>query len=113
MKPKLGAPAWQAARGREEGPLFCPIIRGGNVDIKRLSASEMRELCIKRADQAGVVPFAPNDLSRSGLVAANANKRRGRTAPMAKVSPLYEPEAEAEEQVTSRIHFPYRARPSL
>lgn len=107
---------WLAARGREPGPLFCPVARGGSVEIKRLGAAEMRDLCAKRAERAGVIAFAPNDLARSGLRVADASKRRGRTAPMAKVSPLYEDGAEedqAEEEAPSHIHFPYRARPGL
>jgi hypothetical protein len=85
-----------------------------------MSAAEMRELCDKRGGQAGVQPFAPNDLARSGLLSSDAARRRergnARVNPMAKISPLYEDQREAEteeEQIAARIHFPYRARPSL
>ncbi len=111
---------WLAARGRKPGALFCPITRSGNIEIKRMSAAEMRELCDKRGEQAGVQPFAPNDLARSGLLSNDAARRRergnARTNSIAKVSPLYEDQSEAEaeeEQIAARIHFPYRARPGL
>ncbi len=111
---------WLAARGRQTGPLFCPITRSTTIEIKRMSAAEMRELCALRAEQAGVLPFAPNDLARSGLLGLDAGKRRARgsrrAAPMARVSPLYgeDPDGENEdEQIAARIHFPYRARPGL
>jgi integrase len=111
---------WLAARGREPGALFCPITRAAHIEIKRMSAAEMRELCDKRGGQAGVQPFAPNDLARSGLLSSDAARRRergnARVNPMAKISPLYEDQLEAEteeEQIAARIHFPYRARPSL
>jgi len=107
---------WLATRGREVGPLFCPIIRSGNILLKRMSAAEMRELCDKRAQQAGVVPFAPNDLARSGILTGDAGRRRGQASPMVKVSPLYgdDPDGvDRGEPQAARIHFPYRARPSL
>ncbi|MCS5635491.1 MAG: tyrosine-type recombinase/integrase [Myxococcota bacterium] len=109
---------WLAARNRESGPLFCPIGRAGAIERKRMSAAEMRELCDKRADRAGVLPFAPNDLARSGLLARTPAKRRsGQSAtPVARVSPLYEDESQDSgnpEQRAARIHFPYRARPGL
>ena len=111
---------WLAARGREPGALFCPLTRSGNIEIKRMSAAEMRDLCDKRGEQAGVQPFAPNDLARSGLLNNDAARRRGRgngqAKPDAKVSPLYGDPSEAEaqeEQMAARIHFPYRARPGL
>ena len=109
---------WLAARDRESGPLFCPIGRGAVIEQKRMSAAEMRELCEKRAEEAGVLPFAPNDLARCGLLARTPAKRRsGQSAtPIARVSPLYEDEAQdagSDEQRAAQIHFPYRARPGL
>jgi len=106
---------WLEARGREPGPLFCPIQRG-QVDRKRMTAALVREFCEQRAEQAGVLPFAPNDLARSSPHAGdNARRKRSRTqgedAGADAVSPLYEDardDAFAEE--TEHISFPYRVR---
>ncbi len=111
---------WLATRGRETGPLFCPLTRSGKIILKRISAAEMRDLCAKRAQQAGVLPFVPNDLARSGALIGDASRKRSRsqsqTNRMAKVSPLYGDDSEPAEQEKAqgaRIHFPYRARPGL
>ena len=110
---------WLAARGREPGALFCPTTRSAEIDVKRMTAAQMRDLCEQRSEQAGVAPFAPNDLARSGLLGGDTSKRRRRTdrpTTPAPDSPLYgsDPDAEQEdEQIAARIHFPYRARPSL
>lgn len=112
---------WLEARGREPGPLFCPTHRG-HIELKRMSATVVREFCDQRAEQAGVVPFTPNDLARCSPYAAHeaAQRRRpvgqaGGTAqqrPMQPVSPLYEdltPIDPIEDEV-ERISFPYEAR---
>ncbi|MDE0887070.1 MAG: site-specific integrase [Myxococcota bacterium] len=110
---------WLAARGRKAGPLFCPTARSAEINVKRMTAAQMRELCDLRSEQAGVTPFAPNDLARSGLLGDDTSKRRRRPerqAASASASPLYgsDPDSEQEdEQIAARIHFPYRARPSL
>lgn len=111
---------WLATRGREPGPLFCPLTRSGKIVLKRISAAEMRDLCAKRSEQAGVLPFAPNDLARSGTLVGDASRKRSRnrsqTTRMVKVSPLYGDEAEPAEEgkaQPAQIHFPYRARPGL
>jgi len=113
---------WLEARGRDAGPLFCPA-RGQRVDLQRLTANDVRDLCEQRAVQAGVQPFAPNDLSRSGPAGEtrsrarserSTSERRPRKRPLARVAALYET---AEEQLTQteeadaeRIHFPYPVR---
>lgn len=107
---------WLEARGRKPGPLFSPINRG-HIDSKRMTAALVREFCDQRAEQAGVLPFAPNDLARcSPYAAKEANKRRrtrGADRPsVATVSPLYEdltPVDTSEEEV-ERISFPYQVR---
>ena len=101
---------WLEARGREPGPLFCPIARGQRIERKRMSAAAVREFCELRAEQAGVLPFAPNDLARSGH-GQDAGRRRRGDAGISEVSPLYgDAEQSAEEEGPERIHFPYRVR---
>ena len=111
---------WLAARGRTPGALFCPIARQEVTAVKRMSAAEMRQLCDRRGEEAGVLPFVPNDLARSGLLAGEGSKRRARAGAaggaLVTVSPLYEDRDQGEredEQIAARIHFPYRARPGL
>lgn len=104
---------WLEARGREPGPLFCPIHRG-QVERKRMTAAAVREFCDQRAEQAGVLPFAPNDLARSSPGHGdNGRRRRARNeeTPVEALSPLYEdvePDHAAGE--AERISFPYRVR---
>lgn len=108
---------WLEARGRAAGPLFCPINRG-HIDAKRMSAAQVREFCDQRAEQAGVLPFAPNDLARCSPYAAREAARRKKRPgsaeqrPVASVSPLYEdltPAGPVEDEV-ERISFPYQVR---
>ncbi|MAJ59251.1 MAG: hypothetical protein CBC48_04010 [bacterium TMED88] len=105
---------WLEARGREPGPLFCPVSKD-SVKIKRISAAEMKELCAQRADEAGVLPFAPNDISRSSpFNTANRKKRKGKTGPEdQQASVLFPGEGSGQsEGGAERISFPYRVRVS-
>jgi integrase len=56
---------WLEFRGDGDGPLLCTLGRGGKVEGKRLTIALLKELCERRATQAEVEPFVPNDLSRS------------------------------------------------
>ena len=105
---------WLEARGREPGPLFCPVSKD-QINIKRISAAEMQELCAQRADEAGVLPFAPNDISRSSpFNSANRKKRKGKSdSEDQPTSALFGGEdASQSEGGAERISFPYRVRVS-
>lgn len=56
---------WLDHRGDDDGPLLCTLGRGGKVEGKRLTMAILKELCERRAKQAEVADFVPNDLSRS------------------------------------------------
>jgi integrase len=56
---------WLDFRDNGDGPLLCTLGRGGKVENKRLTIALLKELCERRAQQAEVEPFVPNDLSRS------------------------------------------------
>jgi integrase len=102
---------WLEARGREEGPLFCPIGRGGKIERKRMSASAVKEFCDARAVQAGVLPFAPNDLAKSGSAQGEPARRRKAARSVASPSPLFASETESDTgEGIERIHFPYPLR---
>lgn len=102
---------WLEDRGREAGPLLCPIGRNREVQLKRLNATEIRKTMEQRAEQSGVMPFGPSDLARSSPRKADL-KRKGNGATgaqkMAKVSPLYTP-GDKDDETPERIHFPYRS----
>ena len=69
---------WLTARGSEPGALFCEVGRGDKVAIKRMSAKQVREICDRRAGEAGVQPFAPNDLAKSSPLASKSGKASSR-----------------------------------
>jgi site-specific recombinase XerC len=103
---------WLEYRGREPGPLLCPVkSRGKQHEYKRLSASDVREICAKRGELAGVIPFAPNDLARSGTLKAEAarKKKLADDREEAQIPVLYEDlEAEATTQDVRQLSFPSR-----
>ena len=108
---------WLAGRGDAEGPLLCPIRKGSaRVEIRRLTAAAIRQVCLKRAEAAGVQPFSPNDLRRSAaLRAVNGRARKAKgsrgTDAAARASALYSvvPEPEVADEV-ERVLFPYQTR---
>lgn len=61
----IGLEDWLDNRGDQDGPLLCTLGRGGKVEGKRLTMAILHEVCERRAKQAEVVDFVPNDLSRS------------------------------------------------
>jgi integrase len=107
---------WLEARGSDSGALLCPVRKGGKVEIRRLTATAVRQHCSKRAEEAGVAPFSPNDLRRSA-VAARTNGRAKRAAASDEIeegmrsSALFSAEGEAPPRVRNgAVHFPYQTR---
>ena len=97
---------WLEKRGRQDGPLLCPVGRGGRVEVGRLKGVDLRLACTRRAQEAGVELFSPQDLRRR--VAAGDDVER---APA--VSNLLFGEVDSSEEiVVDRISFPYPARNS-
>jgi hypothetical protein len=111
---------WLMARGNEPGPLFCTLGRGDKVEIKRMLAAEVRAICDRRAAEAGVQPFAPNDLAKSSPLGSSGSKKGRKKAPAEVAS---EPEARAPgvesglfgdvpevDESGRTISFPYHVR---
>lgn len=103
---------WLAARGDADGPLLCPIRKGGRkVEIRRMTATAIRLCCNKRAEQAGVAPFSPNDLRRSA--ATRRNDVKASVSP-SRPSALYavpsEEEVAQQQDERVKVLFPYRTR---
>lgn len=57
--------AWLKARGKQAGPLFCPINKAGKIATRRLTDQAVRKVLLKRAREAGVERFSPHDLRRT------------------------------------------------
>ena len=55
---------WLRIRGRESGPLFNPVNKGGRIERRRLSEQAIYIACQKRASEAGLPPTSPEDLRR-------------------------------------------------
>lgn len=94
---------WLELRGRDDGPLLCPVTRSKKVDVKRLSGAEIRQICTCRAEQAGVELFSPQDLRRR--VAEGGPARRANGVRQPALALFGEVSTGVEEE---RLNFPYR-----
>ena len=56
---------WLRVRGREPGPLLCPVHRSGKVRLKRLNAQAIVWRLQARGQQAGVSSFSAHDFRRT------------------------------------------------
>jgi integrase/recombinase XerD len=56
---------WLEYRGATPGALFCPVNRGGKVNVRPMTAQAVFYRLRERARQAGVSSFTPHDLRRS------------------------------------------------
>ncbi len=56
---------WLSARGRKPGALLCPIRKGGEIQVRPMSAQAVLLIVQKRAAQAGVDSFSPHDFRRT------------------------------------------------
>lgn len=58
---------WLTLRGGEPGALFCPVNKGGNVELSSMSTTAIGKMLKKRAREAGVKSFTMHDLRRTFL----------------------------------------------
>jgi integrase/recombinase XerD len=56
---------WLKVRGRRAGPLLCPIRKGGEVQLRRMTPHAVLLIVRKRAEEAGVEQFSPHDFRRT------------------------------------------------
>lgn len=56
---------WLETRGREPGPLLVPVMKGGEIEIRRMTAQALYLRVKRRAEQAGLEEFSPHDLRRT------------------------------------------------
>jgi len=59
--------AWLQVRGRQLGPLFTRVSKGGKVILKRLSAQAIYYILKSRQKEAGVASFSPHDVRRTTI----------------------------------------------
>ncbi|HPR35226.1 MAG TPA: tyrosine-type recombinase/integrase [Anaerolineaceae bacterium] len=59
--------AWLQVRGRQLGPLFTRVSKGGKISLKRLSAQAVYYILKCRQKESGVASFSPHDLRRTTI----------------------------------------------
>lgn len=81
---------WLSVRGRKSGPLLCPILKGGKLELRRMTPQAVLLIVQKRAKQAGVKSFSPHDFRRtfcsdlldSGVDIVTVQKLAGHASPV-------------------------------
>jgi integrase len=58
---------WLAVRGMGPGPLFTALYRGGVMSSRRLTDQAIYHILQVRQQEAGIAPFSPSDLRRTGV----------------------------------------------
>lgn len=106
---------WLDHRGDDDGPLLCTLGRAGKVEGKRLTMAILKDVCERRAKQAEVADFVPNDLSRSADALTEYRKAvRKKAAKEAQDLPstaeqlLYDGASTASSPRSEAICFPFQ-----
>lgn len=81
---------WLEMRGREPGPLLCPVRKGGKVERRSMTSDAVLKILKRRALQAGVAQFSPHDFRRTfcsdlldaGIDIATVQKLAGHASPL-------------------------------
>lgn len=58
---------WLEVRGSEPGALLCPVNRGGNVQLRRMSTQAVQKALSRRCEKAEVDVATPHDFRRSHI----------------------------------------------
>ena len=108
---------WLALRGPEPGPIFCPINKGGRLELRRLTDQAVYNMLRKRAGQATVKPVSPHDMRRtfvSELLDAGADLavvQRLAGHAQIQTTARYDRRGEgAKRKAIGLLHVPYRRR---
>lgn len=108
---------WLQVRGTEPGPLFIPIDRHDNMELRRMSAQAIYSMINRRIEQAGIKDFSPHDLRRTfisnmldaGADIATVSKIVGHSS--IKTTARYDRRPEqAKKKATQLLSVPYRRR---
>ena len=108
---------WLAIRGGEPGAMFCPVNKGGKMDLRRMTNQAIYNALAKRGQLAKVANFSPHDLRRtfiSDLLDAGADiatvaKLAGHASVNTTQRYDRRPEA-AKAKAAGLLHLPYRGR---
>lgn len=57
--------AWLAFRGSDPGPLFCPVKKGGEIQLRRMNDQTVHDVVAKLARRAGIPKLTPHDFRRT------------------------------------------------
>jgi integrase len=108
---------WLSVRGTADGPLLCPVNKGGTITVRRLTDQAVLGALQKRAKQATVKGFSPHDLRRtfiSDLLNAGADivtvqRMAGHASP--ETTSRYDRRGEAtKRRAASLLHLAYDSR---
>jgi integrase len=58
---------WLQVRGDQPGPLLNPVLKGGRIQARAMSAQAVYDLCLKLARLAATGAFAPHDCRRTWI----------------------------------------------
>jgi len=107
--------AWVKVRGDAPGALISPVIRGGHVNIRRMTDQAVMVILTKRALNAGVADCCPHDFRRTfvtNLLTADVDvltvsKLAGHADPMTTQKYDLRPEVAKRQAVQQHLHVPY------
>lgn len=112
---------WLAVRGSDEGALFHPINKGGNIQRGRgMTAQAVYKMVNKRGMQAGLGDFTPHDFRRTfvgdlldrGVDISTVAKMAGHAD--VKTTARYDRRPEATKRdAAAKLHFPYQPRTTV
>ena len=79
---------WIRSRGLDSGPLFHPILRPDRIAKRRITASIITSLVARRAMEARVRPFSPDDIVRSRAFGLCGQWKANCCGPMQSTDPI-------------------------
>ena len=107
--------AWLKVRGDAPGALISPVIRGGRVEIRRITDQAVMVILRKRAKSAGVASFSPHDFRRTfitnllsaGVDVLTVSRLAGHADPATTQKYDLRPEFAKRQAVQQHLHVPY------
>ncbi|ABA24726.1 Phage integrase (plasmid) [Trichormus variabilis ATCC 29413] len=110
---------WLRVRGRKTGALLCPIRKGGQVQLRRMTPQAVLLIVRKRASESGVESFSPHDFRRtfcsdlldSGTDIVTVQKLAGHASP-ATTSKYDRRGEETKRLAVENLSIPYTPRQS-